>query len=121
MLESKYEFCGIANFQPGPITISAIEEINRVTSMTKLLKGVLGAAPIILIFASPGTSNSAANVALTGYSITQTDWMQLAITMKNLNVIEKKRLRDIINYAQRDTHGAEKRFWNCMNSAVPKK
>ena len=113
-MESKYKFCGLSNFKPGPITRSSIEEINRIASMSKLLKGILGAAPIVLIFASPGASNATANVALTGLNITQTDWEMMAVAAKYVGSIQKRRILDNVEDAYMKTDGDDKIFWGCM-------
>lgn len=114
---AKGEFCKIDNLKPSQRTTEYIDQINHIVDMSTVLDKILMAVPFFQIFAGRESYKGVA-LASASYNATTYDWTLYYEAVASVDSIKRGRLEQIALKASLETHGEERKFWECVYNAL---
>lgn len=113
----KGEFCRVDGFKPSARTQEYIEQMNHITDMRSILDKIIKAVPFFQIFAGRDSYKGVA-IASASYNATTYDWVLYQDAVAAVGALERSRLVQISGMAALNTHGEERKFWECVHNAL---
>ncbi|MFC3022813.1 hypothetical protein ACFODT_03070 [Vibrio zhugei] len=113
----KGDYCGLNEFKPNQRTLDAINDMNDITDMSRVLRGVLSAVPAFQIFVGK-KSYSWFSTASSAKDIYSYDWEQFHQAMKSVDKVEREQLNRIATTTAMYSKGDDYRFWKCVQNAL---
>ncbi|MDO6706768.1 hypothetical protein [Photobacterium sp. 1_MG-2023] len=114
---AKGEFCEVKDFKPSPRTLELIDQMNHIQDMSSVLQNILSAAPSFQILMGRNTYAYATAGGIV-YNTATYDWNLLEEAFKGIGKIKRDRLTTTAGFGMIDTHGEERKFWECVYNAL---
>ena len=113
----KGTFCDIKKFTPTERTTSALDELSRVTKMSKHLETAMIAAPFLQVFSGRG-STTGSSLTTAGINVTTYEWEVFSSAIQSIPDIQKSRIENIAYNEYILSAGEDQKVWRCIYNAL---
>ncbi|ADZ89508.1 hypothetical protein GV054_01040 [Marinomonas mediterranea] len=110
-------FCHIEGYEPSSLTLSVLDDIERVSRLSKVLEFGLAGTPLFQIFAGR-SSYSGTGVLSAGWNATTYDWKLFQSALSSVSRLRKGMIYKHASMAYLRSIGKDKKFWRCVANAA---